>query len=138
MPGLRTIVVSLVLSLLLSSAGWSASAGDRRHLVLVSKTHFDIGCSGLARDVAHECHTAMIGGALATIEAHGQGAAGVTFFYFGSNPANVQVQAPRLFRSAGPTLHNEAEIGGLFPPHHVNRIPPLRTWATMSPLNIAS
>ena len=38
------------------------------HFVIVSKTHFDIGYSALARDVIHEYRTTMIDRALATIE----------------------------------------------------------------------
>jgi alpha-mannosidase len=46
------------------------------HFVIVSKTHFDIGYSALARDVVHEYRTTMIDRALATIEAHGKGTEG--------------------------------------------------------------
>ena len=51
-------------------------SGEQMHFVIVSKTHFDIGYSALARDVEHEYRTTMIDRALATIEAHGKGAEG--------------------------------------------------------------
>ncbi|MCF7973872.1 MAG: hypothetical protein K9N55_08660 [Phycisphaerae bacterium] len=51
-------------------------SGESMHFVIVSKTHFDIGYSALARDVEHEYRTTMIDRALATIEAHGKGAEG--------------------------------------------------------------
>jgi len=70
---LRNIIFSLVLVSFLLLPG---IAGERRHFVIVSKTHFDIGYSALARDVEHEYRTTMIDRALATIEAHGQGAEG--------------------------------------------------------------
>ncbi len=50
--------------------------GEGMHFVIVSKTHFDIGYSALARDVEHEYRTTMIDRALATIEAHGERAEG--------------------------------------------------------------
>ena len=52
------------------------SSSEQMHFVIVSKTHFDIGYSALARDVEHEYRTTMIDRALATIEAHGKGAEG--------------------------------------------------------------
>lgn len=52
------------------------NSGEQMHFVIVSKTHFDIGYSALARDVEHEYRTTMIDRALATIEAHGKGAEG--------------------------------------------------------------
>ncbi|MBN2133999.1 MAG: hypothetical protein JW741_31135, partial [Sedimentisphaerales bacterium] len=84
----HTIMLSLVLLLSLLSP---TMAGDhdrdqtrdregrdgRMHFVIVSKTHFDIGYSALARDVEHEYRTTMIDRALATIEAHGARAEGV-------------------------------------------------------------
>lgn len=45
---------------------------EQMHFVIVSKTHFDIGYSALARDVEHEYRTTMIDRALPTIEAHGE------------------------------------------------------------------
>lgn len=44
------------------------SSSEPVHFVIVSKTHFDIGYSALARDVIHEYRTTMIDRALATIE----------------------------------------------------------------------
>ncbi len=41
---------------------------DPMHFVLVSKTHFDIGYSALAREVEHEYRTTMIDRALQTME----------------------------------------------------------------------
>ena len=41
---------------------------NRMHFVLVSKSHFDIGYSALARDVEHEYRTTMIDRALETME----------------------------------------------------------------------
>jgi Glycosyl hydrolases family 38 N-terminal domain len=73
MPRPHNIISALVLASLLSLPGM---AGGQRHFVIVSKTHFDIGYSALARDVEHEYRTTMIDRALATIEAHGQGAEG--------------------------------------------------------------
>ena len=52
------------------------ASGGQMHFVIVSKTHFDIGYSALARDVEHEYRTTMIDRALATIEAHGKGEEG--------------------------------------------------------------
>ncbi|MGE5295738.1 MAG: hypothetical protein ACM3VT_12995, partial [Solirubrobacterales bacterium] len=52
------------------------SSDQPMHFVIVSKTHFDIGYSALARDVEHEYRTTMIDRALATIGAHGPGAEG--------------------------------------------------------------
>jgi len=45
------------------------------HFVIVSKTHFDIGYSALARDVIHEYRTTMIDRALTTIEQNAKVAA---------------------------------------------------------------
>jgi len=84
----HTIVLSLALSLSLVSpnmardhnsrqTGDRERSGERMHFVIVSKTHFDIGYSALARDVEHEYRTTMIDRALATIEAHGARAEGV-------------------------------------------------------------
>jgi len=41
---------------------------DQMHFVVVSKSHFDIGYSALARDVEHEYRTTMIDRALETME----------------------------------------------------------------------
>jgi alpha-mannosidase len=48
-------------------------SGEPMHFVIVSKTHFDMGYSALARDVEHEYRTTMIDRALATIESHNTG-----------------------------------------------------------------
>jgi len=73
------VVLAFVLPLSFLSpimaADRDVSAGPM-HFVIVSKTHFDIGYSALARDVVHEYRTTMIDRALATIEAHGKGAEG--------------------------------------------------------------
>ncbi len=59
--------------------------------------------------------------------------AGVTFFHFGSNPTNVQVQAPRLFWWQGPdgsrvlTMFSSGYDSGLLPPPDW----PHRTWLAM-------
>jgi hypothetical protein len=45
---------------------------NRMHFVLVSKSHFDIGYSALARDVEHEYRTTMIDRALETMERNAQ------------------------------------------------------------------
>jgi hypothetical protein len=73
MPRPHNIIFALVLA---SSLLLPSMADGQRHFVIVSKTHFDIGYSALARDVEHEYRTTMIDRALATIEAHGQGAEG--------------------------------------------------------------
>ncbi|MEN6424126.1 MAG: hypothetical protein ABFE13_02090 [Phycisphaerales bacterium] len=67
------ILLSFALSLSFLSPG---TAGEPMHFVIVSKTHFDIGYSALARDVEHEYRTTMIDRALATIETHGDRAEG--------------------------------------------------------------
>ena len=69
------------LLLVLSANGWGQAddhgedqqarkdgSSEPMHFVIVSKTHFDIGYSALARDVIHEYRTTMIDRALATIE----------------------------------------------------------------------
>lgn len=70
----------LLFPLLLLAWGWLARQTARgedgsnpggqppRHFVVVSKSHFDIGYSALARDVEHEYRTTMIDRALATME----------------------------------------------------------------------
>lgn len=73
MPRPHNIIFALVLT---SSLSLPRAADGQRHFVIVSKTHFDIGYSALARDVEHEYRTTMIDRALATIEAHGPGAEG--------------------------------------------------------------
>jgi len=81
------ILLSLILSLSLLSPTRAGDQGanqtsgrapldQQMHFVIVSKTHFDIGYSALARDVEHEYRTTMIDRALATIEAHGARAEG--------------------------------------------------------------
>ncbi len=76
------LAVALPLSLLSPNTGVGQEPSDRdnsgqpMHFVIVSKTHFDIGYSALARDVEHEYRTTMMDRALATIEAHGEGAEG--------------------------------------------------------------
>jgi hypothetical protein len=75
------ILLSFALSLSLLSPVLAGSqgpddSGKPMHFVIVSKTHFDIGYSALARDVEHEYRTTMIDRALATIESHGGQAEG--------------------------------------------------------------
>jgi alpha-mannosidase len=55
--------------------------GGSMHFVIVSKTHFDMGYSALARDVEHEYRTTMIDRALSTIEAHGSGQGGLGYVW---------------------------------------------------------
>lgn len=71
------VAVALCFSFLASDAASGGEISDRpMHFVIVSKTHFDIGYSALARDVEHEYRTTMIDRALATIDTHGKGAEG--------------------------------------------------------------
>jgi len=78
----RHKIIRLLLSLSLLSAAMAGNQGDTQtpdrnslgeqvHFVIVSKTHFDIGYSALARDVEHEYRTTMIDRALATISGCG-------------------------------------------------------------------
>ncbi len=73
------------------------------HFVLVSKSHFDIGYSALARDVEHEYRTTMIDRALETMEQNAKVAAAgeqfvwtipgwpmQTILWEGQNPARKQ------------------------------------------------
>ena len=52
-----------------------AGADDAMHFVLVSKSHFDIGYSALAKEVEHEYRTTMIDRALRTMEENAKVAA---------------------------------------------------------------
>jgi alpha-mannosidase len=71
------VAVALFVSFLSPDTPCAGEISDQpMHFVIVSKTHFDIGYSALARDVEHEYRTTMIDRALATIDAHGKGAEG--------------------------------------------------------------
>ncbi|MEI8041882.1 MAG: hypothetical protein WCL11_10765, partial [Verrucomicrobiota bacterium] len=72
---LATLATTLEQSILAQADNYGPGSTTRKqestnemHFVLVSKSHFDIGYSALARDVEHEYRTTMIDRALETME----------------------------------------------------------------------
>lgn len=132
-PTIQTLLASLIVTLVAASGDTLFAQADndgpdntprtrestnRMHFVLVSKSHFDIGYSALARDVEHEYGTTMIDRALET------GSADLETL------ARCFIYSSRIARQYGLPLPNDAKMTDV--PGHDWIIPTLLQTCTVT------